>query len=388
MLIGFVGAPNKGKSTLFSAATLVDVPIADYPFTTIEPNRGITYVRAPCPHTELGVPCNPKNSRCDAGVRLIPMAALDVAGLVPEAHLGKGLGNQFLDDLRTADALVQVVDASGRTDAEWKPAERFDPAEEVMFLEEEIAHWIEGIIRRGWSRLKGADMATLEALLSGLKITRAQIEKAAAECRLTTEKINWSDADILAFAHAVRKISKPIIIAANKIDLPAAWENYEKLKATFPERAVLPCYAEGELALRHAQRNGIVHYVPGDADFVIIEGKANEKQRAALEKIRAVMRRVGGTGVQQIINKAVFDVLGLVVVYPVEDENRFTNHFGNVLPDAHLVPRGTTALEFAARIHTDLAKNFICAVNARTKMRVGKDYVLQNGDVIKIVAGR
>jgi len=102
--------------------------------------------------------------------------------------------------------------------------------------------------------------------------------------------------------------------------------------------------------------------------------------------IRDFMKRYGGTGVQEVINKIVFDVLGYIVVYPVEDENRFTDTKGNVLPDALLVKKGTTARDLAYMIHTEIGENFVYAVDAKRKMRVGEDYVLRHNDVIKIVS--
>jgi ribosome-binding ATPase YchF (GTP1/OBG family) len=182
MLVGVVGKPNTGKSTFFAAATLIDVPIAPYPFTTIQPNKGVTYVREKCPHVELNLPhCDPNNSRCEGGTRLIPMNLLDVAGLVPDAHLGKGMGNQFMDDLRTADCLIQIVDASGKTDADGRQADFYDPGNEIKFLEDEIAWWLAGIIKRSWAKVKGGNLESIAGLLSGLKITQQQVAQADLE---------------------------------------------------------------------------------------------------------------------------------------------------------------------------------------------------------------
>ena len=387
MLVGVVGKTNTGKTTFFSAATRVDAKIAPFPFTTIEPNIGKAYVRRKCPEVEFGVKCNPHNSLCENGVRLIPVDVIDVAGLVPDAHLGKGLGLKFLDDLRAADVLIQVVDVSGTTDAEGKQCDFYDPANEIKFLEEEIAYWIFGIIKRSWSKIKGSDADALAGLLSGLKVTKEHVEKTLSKTYISGEKINWSDDDILNFSRELRRISKPILIAANKIDLPNAHNNYLKLKEKFPEKIIIPCSAESELALRKASETKVIAYVPGDKDFQILKNDLSEKQISALKFVREkIILPYKGTGVQELINKAVFEQLRLIVVYPVEDENKFSDHFGKVLPDAILMESGSTNLDLAAKVHTDLAKNFICAIDARTKMRLGKEYVLKDGDVLKIVA--
>jgi hypothetical protein len=386
MLVGITGAPSKGKSTFFSAATMVNVPISPRPFTTIEPNKGATYVRVDCPCKGLGTKCNPKNSKCENGKRLIPMSMVDLAGLVPGAHEGKGLGNQFLDDVRTADVLIQIVDTSGKTDAEGNPTNGFDPAEEIIFLENEIVFWISNIIKRAWPKIKGKDIDAVAGTLTGLKIKKSEIEKVAEKLSLAIEKINWTDDEILLFAKTIREHAMPIVVAANKIDIPGAMENCSKLKERFPDKIILPVYADGELALRKASEKGLVKYTPGDPDFEILN--ATPQQKEALEKIKAVVKMNKGTGVQQVIDEAVFNQLGLIVIYPVSDEHKYTDHFGAVLPDAVLIRKGTTAVEFAGGIHADLAKNFIFAIDARKKLRVGKDHELNNGDIIKIVSGK
>ncbi len=389
MEIGVVGKPNVGKSTFFSAATLAKAEIASYPFTTIDPNRGVGYVRAKCPHTDFNVKCNPKNAKCVKGIRYVPVEIIDVAGLVPDAHKGKGLGNKFLDDLRQASALIHIVDASGSTDTEGNPCETgaHDPVEDVKFLEKEITFWIKNIIEKDWKKISHLnEKKEIEKLLSekltGLGISEPEIKTALHS--LPENPKEWDDEILFNLASNIRKLGKPIIIAANKCDI-ASKENIEKLKKL--DYTVIPTSAESELALRKAANTELIDYNPGSDDFKITKKeKLNEKQIHGLEFIREKMREYGGTGIQKCIETAVFNVLDRIVVYPVEDENKLTDKDGNVLPDAHLMKKGSTALELAYKIHTDIGKNFIRAIDAHTKRIIGADHVLKDGDVIKIVA--
>lgn len=385
--IGICGKPNSGKSTFFSAATMVDVAIADYPFTTIDANRGVAYVRAECPCKGLGKKCNPRNSKCVDGTRLVPITIIDVAGLVPGAYKGKGLGNKFLDDLRNASVIIQVVDASGKTDLEGKPAENADPAKEIEMLGEEIVRWMAGIILRGAGLRKKLDAEQLAVQLSGLGIGKEQVAAACDKTGRTRDGILFeSEEEVVDFAGALRKVAKPTIIAANKADIAGAEANCERLERTYGEEEVVRCFAEGELALRKAEKAGLVKYTPGDEKFEMVGGE--EKQREALGKIAEVMKKNGGTGVQQALNRAAFGLLGLIVVYPVEDVAGLSDSKGNVLPDAVLLKKGSTPLDLARAVHTDLAEKFICAIDVRKGMKVGKEHELKDGDVLKIVIGR
>ncbi|MFH1424233.1 MAG: redox-regulated ATPase YchF [archaeon] len=387
-LLGIVGKPNCGKSTFLNAATLATAEIANYPFTTIEPNRGIAYVRAPCPCKEFGVECNPNNSECRDGTRYIPIEMLDVAGLVPGAHEGKGLGNKFLDDLRQADALIHVIDASGSTDSEGKPCSpgEHNPEEDITFLENELDLWFLALIKKDWEAFarklqmeKGEVMKALVERFSGLKVKEHYIGSAVRELGLDIEKpSDWNDDDLKRFATKLREFSKQILICANKCDIPEAEKFLPNLEGA------IPTSADSELALRRAAEKGILKYDPGSDDFEII-GDVEEAQKKALEFIKEkVLKKFNGTGVQKAIDKAVFEMLNLIVVYPVEDENKYEDKKGCVLPDAHLIPKGTTAREFAYKIHTDIGKNFVCGIDARTKKKVGADYELKSGDVISI----
>ncbi len=392
--LGVVGKPNVGKSTFFAAATLAPAQIANYPFTTIEPNRGVAYVRHRCPHLDWGDPCKPNNSPCQDGVRLIPVELLDVAGLVPKAHEGRGLGNKFLDDLRQASALVHVIDATGGTDFEGNvvPAGSHDPLEDVRFLEEELAHWIAGILSRNWE--KEARHADLEEVppekvvydrLTGLGLTEPQIHLALRGTPLDPKMAKWSSEDMLHLAHNLRKIGKPMILAANKADLVTK-ERLGVLAGAEGYRAV-PTSAEFELALRRAAQAGLIAYEPGAASFQVKDpSKLSPAQAKGLERIKAFLEARGTTGVQACVEESIFKLLDLIVVFPVEDETHWTDKKGNVLPDAFLVPRGSTAVDVAFKVHTDLGKHFIRAIDGRTKMVVGRDHPVKDGDVLKIVA--
>ncbi len=384
--IALAGKPNSGKSTFFKAATLANVEIANYPFTTIDANHGVAYVRAICPCRELKLDCG----NCRDGVRFVPIEMIDVAGLVPDAHKGRGLGNEFLDNLRQAKAIIHVIDASGGTDIEGNPVPvgSHDPLGDIEFLEHEITMWMSGILKRNWERLSRKVQAeglkleeTIAGQLEGAGITDGHVKTVLTRLKLPRDKPQmWTDEQIIRLSDMLRAESKPLIIAANKIDA-ASQENIERLV----KAGAIPVSAAAEVALRMADKGGAVKYIPGDADFVD-SPNLTDAQKEGLQKIRLVMKKNSGTGIQKCINETVFKLLDLVVVYPVEDENRFTDKMGRILPDAFLLKKGSTPKDLAFMVHTDIGKGFLYAVDARTKMRLGEKHELKNGDIVKIVA--
>ena len=387
--LALAGKPNAGKSTFYTAATMADVDVANYPFTTIDPNRGVTHVRTGCPCLDREERCG--NEHCHDGKRYVPVELLDVAGLVPGAHEGRGLGNQFLDALTNADAVINVVDASGGTDAEGEPVEvgSHDPMEDVDFVEEEMDLWLAGIVEDNWesverkSRSPAFDMEdALLDMLTGFGATEYDVGMVLRSFEYPEDPKNWTGDDREALARELRAQTKPFLVAANKADV-APSELLEPLLAL--EKPVVPTTADGELALRRAAEAGVVDYDPGDADFEIV-GDVSDQQAEGLERIREVMAEFGGTGVQQSLDAAVYDLLDHVTVFPVQDQSKWTDGQGNVLPDAFLLPRGSTPRDLAYAVHSDIGEGYLHAVDAREGRRISDDHELSEGDVVKIVS--
>ncbi|MBR9707363.1 MAG: redox-regulated ATPase YchF, partial [Candidatus Diapherotrites archaeon] len=386
MELGIVGAPNCGKTTLLAAATLAEVEIANYPFTTIKPNIAVAYARSPDPSKELGVTPNPNNSIVKDGIRFLPLKVLDVAGLVPGAHEGKGLGLQFLNDLSAASALIHVVDMSGQTDDEGNQTKDHDPANTIRFLEEELHYWLLSILEKTWPRLvnqvkmSGTKVEELiQKQLSSFKLTEADVTKAILGAKLDKNQVEkWGTKELLQLVTQIQKESKPILIAANKMDLPKSKENLERCEKEFPTYLFIPTCAEAELALRRADNAGMIKYTPGSKTFEIVKTDLPEKQKQGLEYIQTnVLNVFGSTGVQNVLDKAVFELLKLIAVYPVEDENKFTDKQNRVLPDAFLLKPKAKVIDLAFKIHTSIGENFVAAINAKTKRRLGKDTALK-----------
>ncbi len=396
MFIGLVGKPSAGKSTFFKALTLMDVAIANYPFTTIKPNSGVGFVKINCMDEHFKTLCNPREGYCINHKRFIPVQVVDVAGLVPGAHEGKGLGLEFLNDLSQADALIHIVDVSGSLNEKGEPVAKgsYDPANDIKFLEHELDMWYYQIFQKAWKKFSNAVNQNKEDVVkaiakqfSGLKVTENLVKKLLKKLNLHDKLIiKWSEDDLKKLTTELRKETKPIIIAANKVDISGAIDNYERLKQEFPNYIIIPCSAESELALKEASRYNLIEYIPGDKDFKITnEDKLNEKQKQALTFIKNnMLDKFKSTGVQDVINGAVFKLLNYIAVYPVPN-NKLMDADGKILPDCYLVPKGITALDFAYKVHTTIGNNFIRAIDVKTKLALKKDQKLKHQDVIEIV---
>lgn len=399
MQIGIVGKPSSGKSTFFSSATLVDVAIASYPFTTIEPNKGIGFVRVEDAGKFFGVVSTPRhgflvNEDPKNPVRYVPVELIDVAGLVPGANEGRGLGNKFLNDLSQADALIHVVDASGSTDSEGKtvPEGSHDPIIDVKFLEEELELWFLKVIENNWGKIHrnpekdfNKKVTILGQTLSGIKILTHHIEKAMRVLKIDEKQfVQWTEEDKKAFAKLCREYSKPIIIAANKCDLPSGEKNVARMKEAFPDKFIVPCSAASELSLRKAAKQGMLKYYPGWNHFDVL-GTLNEKQQAGLDTIKKnVLDRFNGTGVQDCLDTVVFKVLKYFPVFPAGTKG-LVDSAGRTLADCFLMPPESTALDFAYTLHTDMGDGFIRAIDVKTKQIIGKEHALKAGDAIELI---
>jgi ribosome-binding ATPase len=404
MIIGIVGKPSVGKSTFFKAATLSEVDIANYPFTTIKPNHAVGFVKIKdaAQEAQFGKKANPRMGYVQGEWRFVPVNLVDVAGLVPGAHKGEGMGGSFLNDLNQANALVHVIDISGSVNERGEAVEpgTYDPANDILFLENELDHWYAKILLNGWEKFvrvmqqEKSDVAkSIAKQMSGVGVSE-DIAKSALKKTGLIEKsaTQWNEEEAFKLAGELRKQTKPMIIAGNKADHPEGKKNLERLQKQFPQYKIIPTSAESELALREAQKKELIEYIPGDANFTITQkGKEtlSEQQQKGLEFVKTFVLQgyEHATGIQAVLNTVVFDILKMKAIHPggvgkLEDKD------GNTLPDCFLMNGDATALDFAFALHTDFGKHFIKAINVRTKLPVGKDHVLQHLDIIEIMSSK
>ena len=395
LTIGLIGKTNTGKTTFFNAATLLNAKISNFPFTTKEPNVGTAYACDICVCRELDVTDNPQNSTCIDGWRYVPIRLIDVPGLIKDAWMGRGLGNRFLNIIGQADALIHVIDASGSIDAEGRITTpgTGNPLQDALDVETEIERWIAEIIENNRDAIIREEAASslveaITKIVSGIKANQVQVSEALEKSELKNIPfLEWTLDQVIKFANFLLPIIKPTLILANKMDILTSEENLEILTKYYGRGFVAACSAEAELALRRAEKQGLLSYTPGQELFKIKENVSlTAKQQGALNYIeRRVLAKWMRTGIQQALNIIVFKLLRNNIVYPVSDETKYMDHHENVLPDAYLMPDGSTPFDLAQNIHTRLAQDYILAIDAKTGIRLPKNYNLRHKDVIKIL---
>ncbi|MFD1513659.1 redox-regulated ATPase YchF [Halomarina rubra] len=391
--IGLVGKPSVGKSSFFNAATMNDVPEGAYPFTTIDPSVGEAYVRVDCAAPDFGETCTPETGYCADGTRFVPVKLVDVAGLIPGAHEGKGLGNQFLSDLNEADVLVHVVDFSGKTDIEGEPTEGHDPREDIAFLEEELDQWYLGILEKAVDKYENAYAGTEPAIeeyvadqMNAFGTNKDQVKQVVLALGLDLDPDEWDAADRLELAREMRIRTKPMVIAANKMDTPEAQANYEEITADpdYEHLTFTPASAHAEKALKSADEKGVVDYTPGEGEFDILADLSME-QKQGLEQIRDFLHAFGQTGVQSALEAALFEELGVKAIFPGSSNGVVTDE-GKVLRDCFLLPPDATTEDFAYFLHSDIGDGLLHGVDCRSKRQIGSDHPLEHRDVVEILS--
>jgi len=395
--IGLIGKTNTGKTTFFNSSTLSSDEISTYPFTTKKSSTSTGYAITLCVHPEFNVIDNPNNSRCEDGWRYIPIELIDLPGLIKDAWKGKGLGNQFLSIASQSDALLHVVDASGSIDATGKITETGsgDPVSDFADIEEELNMWYQKILEGNRDRLQkiiksGDDhVDALTELYQGVGVKRNHVKEALKTSGLEEKDIeNYDMQDSKKFASYLRKISKPTLIVANKIDVKGADKNFERLRERYNDMIVIPASADSELTLRRAEQKNLIKYSPGSEKFDILQtNELNQKQKGALDFIQSdIMGEYMRTGVQFAINVTVFKLLKMNSIYPVASPEKLSDKKGRILPDLVLLKDGATITDLAKEIHSDLTKGLLYAKDLRYNLRVPTNYQLRDRDVICLIS--
>ncbi|MFP3222552.1 MAG: YchF-related putative GTPase [Nitrososphaeria archaeon] len=398
--IALIGKTNAGKTTIFNTVTGRNEPIGNYMFTTQNPVSGTTYVTSPCVHKEFGVIDNPINSKCIDGWRYIPIEIIDLPGLIKGASYGRGLGTRFLSEAMKADAFIHVVDASGSIDEDGRIAEpgTGDPFRDYQEIEGEIVQWYKNLLENNLDKIlkkiettKNEQQAinVVYETLAGVKITKLHIIQALEDMGVSVYDFrSMSDEKLWRLASLLRDISKPTLIVANKMDIPVADSGFKQLKDKIKDKIIVPVSANLELLLKRAEQKGTVRYNPAEENFLVIDSSNLSKdEKKALDFFnKFLIREMMRAGMQFALNVAVFKLLRMNVVYPVADPKKLSDKKGNVLPDAYLVPDGSTVKDLAEIIHSELAVGLLYAIDIRTGLRLPPTYRIKDRDVLHLVS--
>jgi len=395
--LGLIGKTNTGKTTFFNSATLSSEEISSYPFTTTKPVSGIAHAITLCVHPEFKIQDNPNNSKCVEGWRYIPIELIDLPGLIKDAWKGKGLGNQFLSIAAQSDALLHVVDASGGIDSTGKISEvgTGDPISDFADIEEELIMWYHKILEGNRDKVsklikKGSNIIdSITDLYRGIGVNKTHVKETFLATKL--EEKDFDDFDMVdskKFSSYLRKISKPTLIVANKIDVEGADKNFARLRERYNDSIVIPASGDSEFSLRRAEQKGLIKYSPGSEQFEIIKSdELNDKQTNALNFIeKGIMGEYMRTGVQFAINVAVFKLLKMNSIYPVTNETNLSDKKGRILPDLILLKDGATVKDLAKEIHSDLIKGLLYGKDLRNNLRLPVDYQLRDRDVVSLIS--
>jgi len=395
--IGLIGKTNTGKTTFFNSSTLSSDEISTYPFTTKKSSISIGHAITLCVHPEFKVEDNPINSKCKDGWRYIPIELIDLPGLIKDAWKGKGLGNQFLSIASQSDALLHIVDASGGIDSSGRITEvgTGDPVSDFADIEEELNMWYQKILEGNRDKLQkmvesdNDQINALTELYQGMGVKKIHVKETLKTTKLEDKNIeNYDINDSKKFATQLRRISKPTLIVANKIDIKGAAKNFQRLRERYNDMIVVPASADSELSLRRAEQKELIKYSPGSEQFDILRADdLNEKQKNALNFIQSdIMGEYMHTGVQFAINITVFKLLKMNSIYPVAMPENLSDKKGRILPDLILLKDGSTVIDLAKEIHSDLIKGLLYAKDLRYNLRVPTNYQLRDRDVISLVS--
>jgi len=397
--IGLIGKTNTGKTTFFNSATLATADISNYPFTTKQPSMGNANAITLCVHKEFNLQDNPKNSHCIDGWRFIPIELVDLPGLIKGAWEGKGLGNQFLSIAAQSDALLHIVDVSGSIDAAGRIAEpgSGDPIADIGDIEEELVMWYLKLLEGNRDKISRAINSGIDIISSiadvfrGIGVKEEHVKLSLRENDLENRKFDeLGPQEIKDFSWSLRDLSKPTLIVANKVDLPSATDNFNRLREEYKDTIIVPASADAELTLRRAANRGLIHYFPGDERFEIKDQSVlTDKQRWALNFIRKdILDEYMRTGVQFAINVAVFKLLRMNAVYPVAEASKLSDKSGNILPDVYLMKSGSTVEDLAKEVHSELAKGLLYAIDIRDGLRLPTNYEIKDRDILSIISTR